>query len=207
MRPARRSPAAAAALAAAVLAAAPAAAGTHADVPALIVTDVAPGARSTMPERLWRKLAVELLHARDVAADEGAVLPDAARCRGAHALYAVLATFDRAMRLPGLAQDPDRAYAVARITVRNCTTNDVATKMLRIESDPVCPPTARIPTCAPRGCGIVRCAPRSRAIPWCSSVPRRTESSPPSRRRNRPAARRRRALARARRQTRAAPGA
>jgi len=133
-----RAAAAAAALTACViLAAAPAASGPHADVPAVVTADVSPGAQATMPEHLWRSLTMELLHARDVGGGEGSALPDAAQCRAAHALFAVLATFERAVRLPGLAQDPDRAYAVAHIVVRNCTTNGITTTTLRLESDPL----------------------------------------------------------------------
>ncbi len=116
----------------------PAAASPRAEpIPVLVVTDVGDAAQSTMPRELWRKLAVESLHARNATAESGTVLPDAAQCRSAGAAYAVLATFNRAMRLPGLAQDPDRAYAVARITVRDCATGDVWTKTVRIESDPI----------------------------------------------------------------------
>ncbi|HEX3549317.1 MAG TPA: hypothetical protein VHT53_03030 [Candidatus Elarobacter sp.] len=107
--------------------------------PVLLVTDVGDGAQGTMPAALWRKLAIEALHARTTAAESGTALPDAAQCRGAGAEYAVLATFDRALRLPGLAQDPGRAYAIARITVRDCATGEVATKAIRIESDPIAP--------------------------------------------------------------------
>jgi hypothetical protein len=104
----------------------------------LVVTDVGEGAQGSLPAALWRKLATEYVGARGAAAEDGTALPDDARCRTAHAIYAVLATFDRATRLPGLAQDTDRLYGVARFTVRNCLAGTVApTKTVRIESDPI----------------------------------------------------------------------
>ena len=103
----------------------------------LVVTDVGEDAQRTMPAGLWRKLAVEYIGARSVTAEDGTALPDEARCRRDHALYAVLATFERAMRLPGFAQDTSRAYGIARFTVRNCLTGTVsAIRTVRIESDP-----------------------------------------------------------------------
>ena len=119
---------------------APAVAAPRAAVPAsvLVVADVGETAQRTMPAALWRKLAMEYVGAHPVTAEDGTVLPDDAHCRSAHALYAVFATFDRATRLPGLAQDTDRAYGIARFTVRNCLTGIVApTKTFRIESDPL----------------------------------------------------------------------
>ena len=102
------------------------------------MTDVGESAQRTMPASLWRKLAVEYVGARSVTAEDGTALPDDAHCRSDHALYAVLATFERAMRLPGFAQDTSRAYGIARFTVRNCVTGTVSpTKMVRIESDPI----------------------------------------------------------------------
>jgi hypothetical protein len=104
----------------------------------LLVTDVGENAQSTMPAAVWRKLAGDYVAARAVTAEPGTALPDDAHCRAAHASYAVFATFDRAMRLPGLAQDTDRVYGVARFTVRNCQTGAVSpTKTVRIESDPL----------------------------------------------------------------------
>ena len=104
----------------------------------LVVTDVGEDAQRTMPADLWRKLAVEYVGARSVTTEDGTALPDEARCRRDHALYAVLATFERAMRLPGFAQDTSRAYGIARFTVRNCLTGTVSPiKTVRIESDPI----------------------------------------------------------------------
>jgi len=105
----------------------------------LVVTDVGENARRSMPAAVWRKLAADYV-GRSASAEDGTALPDDARCRSAHAQYAVLATFDRATRLPGLAQDTDRAYGVARFTVLNCMTGTVsATKTVRIESEPLTP--------------------------------------------------------------------
>lgn len=109
----------------------------------LVVAAVGESAQRTMPSPLWRKVVADYLGARQVAVEDGTALPDEARCRSAHAAYAVFATFDRAMRLPGLAQDTDRAYGVARFTVRNCATGAVApTKTIRVESEPL-PEAAR----------------------------------------------------------------
>ena len=104
----------------------------------LVAADVGESAQRTMPGALWRKLVADYLGARTVAVEDGTALPDEARCRSAHAAYAVFATFDRAMRLPGFAQDTDRAYGIARFTVRNCLTGVVApTKTVRVESEPL----------------------------------------------------------------------
>lgn len=113
--------------------------GNPAPAPAvLVVADVGETAQRTMPSALWRKLVADYLGTRLAAVEDGTALPDDARCRGAHAGYAVLATFDRATRLPGFAQDTDRAYGVARFTVRNCLTGVVApTKTVRVESEPL----------------------------------------------------------------------
>jgi hypothetical protein len=106
--------------------------------PVLLVTDVGDGAQRTMPAAVWRRLATEYLGGRGVTAEDGTALPDDARCRAAHAQYAVFATFDHAMRLPGLAQEGDRLYGLARFTVRNCLTGTVSpAKVVRIESEPV----------------------------------------------------------------------
>jgi hypothetical protein len=116
----------------------PVAASPRADVPAVaIVIDVAESAQGTMPADLWRKLALAALHARSVRAERGTRIPDDAECRAVHAAFAVLAQFSRATRLPGFAQDPDRAYAVARLTIRDCVTGATASKVVRIESDPL----------------------------------------------------------------------
>jgi hypothetical protein len=104
----------------------------------LVVADVGETAQRTMPGSLWRKLVADYLGARPASVEDGTALPDEARCRSAHAAYAVFATFDRAMRLPGFAQDTDRAYGIARFTVRNCLTGVVAPiKTVRVESEPL----------------------------------------------------------------------
>jgi hypothetical protein len=118
----------------------PAAAAPRTAPPAsvLVVADVGESAQRTMPSALWRKLATEYVGAHPVTAEDGTALPDDQHCRSAHALYAVFATFDRATRLPGLAQDTDRVYGIARFTVRNCLTGIVApTKTVHVESDPL----------------------------------------------------------------------
>ena len=113
----------------------------------LVVADVGESAQRTLPAPTWRKLVSEYVGAHVVAAEDGTALPDDAHCRGSHALYAVLATFDRATRLPGLAQDADRLYGVARFTVRNCLTGTVsAPKTVRVESEPVTESRAEEPT-------------------------------------------------------------
>lgn len=119
----------------------PAASAGNAPGPAgtvLVVADVGESAQSTLPGALWRKLVVDYVGAHPVIAEDGTALPDETRCRSAHAAYAVFATFDRAMRLPGFAQDTDRAYGIARFTVRNCQTGAIAAmKTIRVESEPL----------------------------------------------------------------------
>jgi hypothetical protein len=115
----------------------PAAAAPHGSAASavLVVADVGENARRSMPAALWRKLAADYV-GRAASAEDGTALPDVARCRSANAQYAVLATFDRATRLPGLGQDTDRAYGIARFTVRNCVTGVVSpTKTVRVESE------------------------------------------------------------------------
>ncbi|HEX3465105.1 MAG TPA: hypothetical protein VHS78_13750 [Candidatus Elarobacter sp.] len=130
--------AAASVLSAASVLAASVAPAVAAPVPVLLVTDVGDAAHRTMPAAVWRRLATDYVGARSVTAEDGTALPDEARCRAAHAQFAVFATFDRAVRLPGLAQENDRLYGVARFTVRDCTAGTVsATKVVRIESEPL----------------------------------------------------------------------
>jgi hypothetical protein len=112
--------------------------GPVSPAPVLVVADVGETAQRTMPGALWRKLVADYLGPRPVSVEDGTALPDDAHCRSAHAAYAVFATFDRATRLPGFAQDTDRAYGIARFTVRNCVTGIVApTKTVRVESEPL----------------------------------------------------------------------
>ncbi len=104
----------------------------------LISATVGESATSSMPQPLWRKIVSEYVGARNPVFDNETTLADDTRCRAAHAVYAVLATFDRATRLPGLAQDTDRIYGIARFTIRNCLTGDVVpTKAVHLESDPI----------------------------------------------------------------------
>jgi len=109
-----------------------------APVTVLVAAPVGEGAQQMMPAALWVRLVTDYLSGAKIVVDVESMLPDQERCRASRAGYAVLATFDRAPRLPGTAQDTDRAYAVARITVRNCATGAVLpTKVFRLESDPV----------------------------------------------------------------------
>lgn len=126
-----------AALAAAVLAH-PGPASSAPPVTVLVAAPVGEGAQQMMPAALWLRLVSEDIGPVTVVSDLETTMPDQERCRAAHAAFAVLATFDRAPRLPGIAQDTDRAYAVARLTVRNCATGVVsAMKIVRLESDPI----------------------------------------------------------------------
>jgi hypothetical protein len=125
-----------AALVAAALAAPGPARGTPITV--LVAAPVGEGAQETMPAGLWLRLVSDYLRPAKIVPDIETTVPDEERCRAAHAAYALLATFDRAPRLPGTAQDTDRAYAVARFTLRNCATGVVSpSKIVRLESDPV----------------------------------------------------------------------
>ncbi|HZX67958.1 MAG TPA: hypothetical protein VFE70_03685 [Candidatus Elarobacter sp.] len=126
-----------AALAVVVLAA-PGAASSTPPVTVLVAATVGDGAQQMMPAALWFKLVSDYIGPAKIVSDVESTMPDEERCKSAHAAYAVLATFDRAPRLPGIAQDTDRAYAVARFIVRNCATGVVsAIKTVRLESDPV----------------------------------------------------------------------
>jgi hypothetical protein len=114
------------------------AAGSAPPVTVLVAATVGEGAQQIMPAALWFKLVSDYIGPAKIVSDVESTMPDQERCKSAHAAYAVLATFDRAPRLPGIAQDTDRAYAVARFTVRNCATGIVSVmKIVRLESDPV----------------------------------------------------------------------
>ena len=129
-------PAVSAALVAAALAAPGPVRG--APITVLVAAPVGDGAQQTMPAALWLRLVSEYVGTAKIVIDVESTMPDEERCRAAHAGYALFATFDRAPRLPGTAQDTDRAYAVARFTLRNCATGAVSpTKVFRLESDPV----------------------------------------------------------------------
>jgi hypothetical protein len=114
------------------------AAGSAPPVTVLVAATVGEGAQQMMPAALWFRLVSDYIGPAKIVSDIESTMPDQERCTSAHAAYAVLATFDRAPRLPGIAQDTDRAYAVARFTVRNCATGTVSVmKIVRLESDPV----------------------------------------------------------------------
>jgi hypothetical protein len=107
----------------------------------IVTATVGSNAADVMPQRLWRSLVVGAIAARRTVVDDEPTIADEASCRAAHAAYAVLATFDRAPRLPGLAQDPDRIYAIARFTVRNCATGALLPqRVVELESDPSAQP-------------------------------------------------------------------
>ncbi len=62
---------------------------------------------------------------------------DPARCRAEHAAFAVAATFKRIPDLPALGEEPRRIYAIARFTVRDCTTGALGrTHAVLLHSDP-----------------------------------------------------------------------
>lgn len=105
----------------------------------LLVTSVADDA-DYMPAALWRRLATQYLNARSVTVDEGTTLPDDARCRSAHAIYAVLARLDRTVLAAGIVKDPARGYATARFTIRNCVSGTSVEKTLSLVSDPLSEP-------------------------------------------------------------------
>jgi len=124
------------ALVAAASGAAPAGAAT-----VIVTTSVGGTAADTMPFKLWHKLVVDALGPRATVTDDEPTIADEASCRAVHADYAVFATFERAPRLPGLAQAPDRVYAIARVTVRNCVTGALLpARFIPLESDPTAEP-------------------------------------------------------------------
>ncbi|GAC1406965.1 MAG: hypothetical protein NVSMB64_13240 [Candidatus Velthaea sp.] len=104
----------------------------------LVGTSVAEPARRTMSADLWARLVTEYVSASKVVTFAGAAAPTRDECRAAGAAYAVNATFELMPRLPGLAQDTDRKYGIARIDLLNCSTGTATpTHVIRLESDPL----------------------------------------------------------------------
>src|ERR1700685_3701835 len=105
-RDVRPLPAAIAALAVVAAAAAvPAGSAPLLGAPVTVVLVAAPvgeGAQQTMPAALWLRLVSQYVGPAKIVTDVEATMPDEERCRTAHAAYAVLATFDRLPRLPGM---------------------------------------------------------------------------------------------------------
>ncbi|GAC1598167.1 MAG: hypothetical protein NVS3B28_30100 [Candidatus Velthaea sp.] len=119
--------------------AAPAAAARRvAPVTILVAANVAEAARRTMSPELWARLVSDYVSASKVVQFSGAAAPTREDCRAAGAAYAVNATFELMPRLPGLAQDTDRKYGLARIDLLNCITGTATpTHVVRLESDPL----------------------------------------------------------------------
>ncbi|MDQ6925954.1 MAG: hypothetical protein M3154_06940, partial [Candidatus Eremiobacteraeota bacterium] len=57
----------------------------------LVVADLGETAQRTMPGALWRRLVADYLGGHPVSVEDGTALPDEARCRSAHAAFAVFA--------------------------------------------------------------------------------------------------------------------
>jgi len=115
-----------------------AAARRVAPVTILVGATVAEGARRTMSPDLWTRLVTDYVSASKVVPFTGTGAPTIADCKAANAAYAVNATFEIMPRLPGLAQDTDRKYGIARIDLLNCITGTATpTKVVRLESDPL----------------------------------------------------------------------
>jgi hypothetical protein len=127
-------------LAALAASAAPVLAAGRGPVPVtvLVATTVSENARRTMPPELWQKLVDEYVFATKIIHFAGTGSPTLADCKAAKAVYAVTASFDLAPRLPGFAQDPDRKYAMARVSALNCVTGVPAPeRTIRFESQPL----------------------------------------------------------------------
>jgi hypothetical protein len=117
---------------------APAAGRRTSPVTVLVAASVAESARRTMPPALWTRLVTDYVNASKVVPFTGTGAPTREDCRAANAVFAVNATFELAPRLPGTAQDSDRKYAIAHITLLNCITGTVAPeRAVRFESDPL----------------------------------------------------------------------
>jgi len=107
-------------------------------VTVLVASTVGENARRTMPPELWQKLVDSFVYARNVVHFAGSGTPTIGDCKAAKAAYAVTAQFDLAPRLPGLGQDPDRKYAMARVTLLNCITGVASPeRTFQFESQPL----------------------------------------------------------------------
>lgn|GEM_PF-1939300 len=107
-------------------------------VTVLVATMVGENARRTMPPELWQKLIDSFVYARNVVHFAGSGAPTIGDCKAAKAAYAVTAQFDLSPRLPGLGQDPDRKYAMARVTLLNCITGVASPeRTFQFESQPL----------------------------------------------------------------------
>jgi hypothetical protein len=107
-------------------------------VTVLVATTVGENARRTMPPELWQKLIDSFVYARSVVHFTGTGTPTIGDCKAAKAAYAVTAQFDLSPRLPGLGQDPDRKYAMARVTLLNCITGVASPeRTFQFESQPL----------------------------------------------------------------------
>jgi hypothetical protein len=107
-------------------------------VTVLVASTVGENARRTMPPELWQKLIDTFVYARNIVHFTGTGTPTIGDCKAAKAAYAVTAQFDLSPRLPGLGQDPDRKYAIARVTLLNCITGVAsAERTFHFESQPL----------------------------------------------------------------------
>jgi hypothetical protein len=107
-------------------------------VTVLVASTVGENARRTMPPELWQTLVDSFVYARNIVHFTGSGTPTIGDCKAAKAAYAVTARFDLAPRLPGLGQDPDRKYAMARVTLLNCITGVAsAERTFAFESQPL----------------------------------------------------------------------
>jgi hypothetical protein len=107
-------------------------------VTVLVATTVGENARRTMPPELWQKLIDGFVYARNIVHFAGSGTPTIGDCKAAKAAYAVTAQFDLSPRLPGLGQDPDRKYAMARVTLLNCITGVASPeRTFQFESQPL----------------------------------------------------------------------
>ena len=105
--------------------------------PVLVVADVGESARRSMPAALWRKLAADVRRPRTAAAEDGTALPDDARCRSAHAHTRCSRRSTARCACRGWRKTPTAPTAIARFTVRNCTTGVVSRQTVRVESEPL----------------------------------------------------------------------
>ena len=106
-------------------------------VTVLLATRVAPTAPESMTPALWRQIVSDYIDASTIAAYKGDDMPSLDACRAAGAVIAMTATFDGVARLPGIGNDPDRKYGVARFERLNCLTGaPMPAQVVRVTSDP-----------------------------------------------------------------------
>lgn len=106
-------------------------------VTVLLASRLTPTAPKSMTPLLWRQIVSDYVDASTIATYKGDDTPSLESCRAAGAAIAMVATFDGAPRLPGIANDPGRTYGIARFDRLNCLTGvAMPPQVVRVSSDP-----------------------------------------------------------------------